>query len=107
MTEHPKYQATDAIPFNHNEIPEAISNPAIAKLYFNGFTLGITNSDVILLTKQNNNPTVVFNISLTTAKTLAKKLSELVINFETNAELEIMTTDNIELALTRMRENGK
>jgi len=88
---------------NPNEIADAQKNTEIVHLYFNGFSIGLSSADVAVLLKENNIPRVICNISLTTAKTLAKQLNALIINFEGSANREIMTTDIVDQALNKMR----
>jgi hypothetical protein len=102
-----KYVQAPTPAVNPSEIADAQNNPDIIDLYFNGFTMGISSADVVILLKQNNMPKVACNLSLTTAKTLAKQLNALIINFEVSAEREIMTSDIIDQALAKMRDDKR
>jgi len=72
-----------------------ISLPELPKTYANGFQVVMSNSDVSLLLIQNNVPVAVVNMSYTVAKTLSKKVGELIEKLETRSGQPIMTTDDI------------
>lgn len=85
-------------------IKAALENETIPKIYFNGFSNGIGNSDLVLVLLQNGKPNVVLNTSLTTAKTLSLKLNELIGLVEKNSGNQIMTTDEIDVALGNSKQ---
>jgi len=87
---------------NPNELSDASSDPTISKIYVNGFTLGLTNADLLFVGKLNNKPEVVVNMSFTLAKTLVKQLNGLILSLESSTERDIMTTDVIDSVMGKM-----
>lgn len=84
-------------------ISSAILNKEIPKFYFNGFSNGIGNSDIVIVLQLNNTPIAVLNTSYTIAKTLSKKLDEMIQNLETASGNSIMTTDDVNKYLTEAK----
>ena len=78
------------------------------KIYANGFSVGLSNADVIVILQRfGQNPVAVVNLSYTLAKTLAQRLGRLVSEFErVNAEQDILTTDRIDEAFKKDRERS-
>ena len=72
----------------------AISSP-IAKIYVNGFLLGQSFSDMTLVCQTNGTPSVLLNMSFTTAKSLAVKLNNIINTFEEKTKHTILTIDDI------------
>ena len=64
-------------------------------LYFNGFQLTLSNSDVSGLLMLNGQPTAAMNMSFTTAKTLSIALNEMINTLEKVTGREIMTNKEI------------
>jgi hypothetical protein len=75
--------------------------PAEKKMYFNGFTLAVTPSDVVIVLQQNNQPVALLNTSYVIAKTLVIKLGDLLKNFEEKTEQPILTLDQINSAVSK------
>lgn len=65
-------------------------------VYFNGFNLVVTNSDIVVVGERTGQPAVVLNLSYTMAKTLAVALNGAVSAIEERAGREIMTTGDLE-----------
>jgi hypothetical protein len=105
--EQASFQHTPRPEFDINELPKANKDPNVPKMYFNGFLTGMTNADVVMLTKLNNEPVAVLNFSLSVAKTLVRQLSQLIVRLEENSENEIMTIDVIDKALAKIRNDGQ
>lgn len=82
----------------------AIPPPPIPSVYFNGFEVNNSLSDMILLLLLNGVPVVRLNLSFTTAKTLAKYLQDTVANFEKNTKHKIMTMDDVNKRLEAKSE---
>jgi hypothetical protein len=76
----------------------AMADPSLARLYANGFTLGLTNADVYIILQMFGRPTGVVNLSYTLAKTLSMKLEKLVKDWELKTGNELATTDTIDQA---------
>jgi|GEM_PF-1704831 hypothetical protein len=82
-----------------NIIDKAINEPAIPKLYANGFVTAVGQGDLLLVFQQNGLPLVTLNLSFTLAKTLALKLGQAINNLENQTGNTIMTSDDINSAL--------
>ena len=76
----------------------AMADPSMARLYANGFTLGLTNADVYIVLQMFGRPIGVVNLSYTLAKTLSLKLQRLVKDCEEKTQQELATTDTIDRA---------
>lgn len=79
---------------------QALINTALggeaARIYANGFTLGMTNADVFVVLQQFGRPIAVVNVSYTLAKTLSQKLRDLVDDWEKKTGQTLQTTDSID-----------
>jgi len=82
---------------------EAALGGEAARIYANGFTLGMTNADVFVVLQQFGRPIAVLSLSYTLAKTLSHKLSELVSDWEGKTKKELQTTDKIDEAFRDTR----
>src|SRR5580692_3758264 len=80
--------------------PQAIQN-----LYFNGFSLQLSNSDVSALLLVDGRPVARLNMSFTTTKTLNKQLTELIGNLEKVTGHVIMVTEDVEAGLKKLVED--
>ena len=81
-------------PYQEN-IDEIVNDPDIKRIYANGFTIFVGNSDFGVILKTNNKTTHVLNISYTLAKTLHVKLHQMISRLEESTNHEIMITDII------------
>ena len=79
----------------------------IQNIYFNGFQLGLTNSDIHALLLRDGQPVVDLNMSFTTAKTLQVLLSETMKKLETVTNRDIMTTREVEAGLQKLKAVDK
>lgn len=77
-------------------INNALKDPNLPKLYFNGFLTGHSNSDMLLLLLQNGIPSSAVNMSFTTAKSLYLELGKLISQFEASTNHTIMTVNDVE-----------
>lgn len=77
------------------QMRQALEDPEIPRIHFNGFINSMGGGDVLLVLQQNEKPVAVLNASFTVAKTLAKLLGEMIENLETKTGNTIMTTDEI------------
>ena len=82
----------------------AVASGDVPVLYANGFSVGLTNADVIIVLTLNGRPAEVLNLSYTLAKTLHLKLANVVDDFEKAARRDLLTTDDVDAA---NREKGK
>lgn len=80
---------------------------AIQNIYFNGFVLGLSNSDVNALLLLDGQPTGRLSMSFTTAKTLVKLLDELVSKLESVTNHTIMTHDEVAAGLQKLSKQSE
>jgi hypothetical protein len=74
----------------------------VPQIYFNGFVNTITVGDVLTVLETNGKPVVVLNMSYTIAKTLAISLGQIISQFESGVERNMLTTHDVEKALGRI-----
>lgn len=74
----------------------------VQNVYFNGFSLGVSNSDMNALLMLNGQPICHLNMSFTTAKTLHRMIGELVETFEGATAHKVMTTEEVEEGLQKL-----
>ncbi len=74
----------------------ALESDSIPKIYCNGFTNAVGNSDVMVVLQQNGKPAGVVNMSFTIAKTLSQSLKEIIDSIEEKSNQSIMTTHEVE-----------
>jgi hypothetical protein len=75
-------------------------------IYFNGFTLGLSNADINALLLLDGQPVARLNMSFTTAKTLIELLGELMNKLELVTEQKIMTTQQVGSGLQTLASKG-
>jgi len=93
---------------NLDPVKEANESEEVIKIYANGFANFFTNSDIGVIFSRNNKPIALLNISLTLAKTLVEKLGQMILDFEKNTDIKILTTADIEEKfLKKKKENVK
>lgn len=80
-----------------SQIPTMRVPPPIA--YFNGFGVAVTNADLSLQIRLDNQPMMELKASYTVMKTLAEGLAKAIDGFEKATGKEIMTTEFVETAL--------
>lgn len=68
----------------------------IPDIYFNGFQLGLSNSDINALLLRNGKPLAHLSMSFTTAKTLLVHLTSLMGKLEQVTDHKIMTTMQVD-----------
>jgi hypothetical protein len=71
----------------------------VPEIYFNGFVISISGSDVMTGLERNGKPVVILNMSYTIAKTLAISLGQIISQFEEGVERNMLTTHDVERAL--------
>lgn len=74
----------------------AQSDPAVARIYANGFAVGLTNADAVIVLQLSGHPVAIVNLSYTLAKTLAQRLGRIVAELETAIDTTLVTTDKID-----------
>ena len=70
-------------------------------VYFNGFDLNSSLSDMGSVLLFNGKPQLLISMSFTTAKTLAKELDKLVTAFEKATAHEVMVMEDVRAAYER------
>ena len=90
-------------------LQQAVARDDVPKIYANGFGVGLTNADIIIIFQRfGPNPVAVVNLSYTLAKTLAQRLGALVSEFEAKVACqEILTTDRIDAATAAAKRSQK
>jgi hypothetical protein len=68
----------------------------IPEIYANGFSIGLSNADVVLVLVRSARPIQTVHMSYTLAKTLHLKLATLVNEFEEAVGREMLTTDDVD-----------
>lgn len=79
-------------------------DPEVAKIYSNGFTLGLSNADAYLLLKRSGQVVAMVNLSFTLAKTLHQKLGRMVAEFESRSGQALLTTEEVD-GVFKMKAN--
>ncbi len=80
-------------------VETALASQDIPHLYANGFLNALSNADITMVLERNNYPVAVLNMSYTTAKSLAHKLSQIIADFEKASNHTIMTSDVVNQTL--------
>lgn len=96
MQEEPGIQNTDQATALNQLINLALESESVPKIYCNGFTNAVGNSDVMIVLQQNGKPAGVVNMSFTIAKTLSHSLKEIIDSIESKSGQNIMTTQEVE-----------
>lgn len=96
MQDPDQSNAPNQAPALNQLINLALESDSIPKIYCNGFTNAVGNSDVMLVLQQNGKPAGVVNISFTIAKTLSQSLKEIIDSIEEKSNQTIMTTHEVE-----------
>lgn len=77
-------------------VQQALNNPETPTIYANGFVIGRTNSDVLVIFHRNGQIETSLNMSYTTTKSLAEKLTAMITDLERATGRPIMTTEFID-----------
>ena len=86
---------------------KAAASPDVPKLYANGFVTAFGNADTTIMLQQNGVPVAMLNLSFTTAKSLALKVGGLIKDIEAKTGNTIMTTENVDASLGRIKKEPK
>jgi hypothetical protein len=73
--------------------------PLVPKIYINGFSVGMSLSDIYIYTEIAGSPSAMLLMSFTTAKTLAQHLGQVVADFEEMTGQKLLSMDDIQSAL--------
>lgn len=93
------------VPIEQERITKAI-DAGVPQIYFNGFVNNITSGDVLTILERNGKPVIVLNMSYTIAKTLAVALGQIISQFESGVERNVLTTYDVERALKMQAAEG-
>lgn len=74
----------------------ALESDTVPKIYCNGFTNAVGNSDIMIVMQQNGKPSAMVNVSFSVAKTLSQSLKEIIDTLEKKSKQKIMTTHEVE-----------
>ncbi len=85
----------------YQQVAEALNNPQLPHIYFNGFVNSLGSGDLMMILQRNGQPVAVLNTSYTLAKTLAEKVHDLIASLEADTGNTIMITDDINEAVQR------
>jgi hypothetical protein len=85
------------------DVGEDAKDTTIPHYYINGFSMGLSNSDVLLTLKMNNTNIATINMSLTTCKTVAEKLTRAIEQLERLSERSFLTMNELKLALKEFK----
>ena len=96
------FPANEEVKLEH--IKKALASPDVPKYYANGFANGLGIGDIVITFSNNFSPVAVLNLSYTMAKSLSIRLAELIKSLEESTGNTIMTTDEIQKALTKGKE---
>ena len=79
-----------------NVLTKALNDPNVPKVYANGFVQGASLSDIFVLFQRGGVSTAVLNMSLTTAKALAKRLNSAIEDIESKLGHPIPTMEEMQ-----------
>jgi hypothetical protein len=82
-------------------IQEGLNLPPERKIYFNGFVVSTTITDVVIVLQNNNQPVILLNTSHMIGKTLVAKLQQTLRSFEKGSGTHIVTLDKFEKKIQR------
>ena len=72
-----------------------LPNMGVAMVYFNGFNIGLTNSEISAFLLHDGQPAVKAVMPLSTAKSLMNALSELIEKYETATSTKVFSNDEL------------
>lgn len=81
---------------------EELLTDEVPVVYANGFSIRLTNADVVLVLALSNRPIQQIHLSYTLAKTLHIKLADVVDKFETAVGKKMLTTDQVDESLSHL-----
>jgi hypothetical protein len=88
------------------QIQDALNDPDLPGIYFNGFITTIGNQgDVLIVLQRNGKPVAVLNASYTIAHTLSVKLAGAISTLQRSLGQDILTTDVIAQKVTAGGDN--
>lgn len=85
----------------------AMMNPNLPRIYANGFTLGISASEVGIILQINNTPIAIIDLAFPTAQSLVKNVAQLIEAYERATETRVKTPEELKGAMARITEEAK
>lgn len=95
MAEQQQHVVKSAASRLDEQITQVLSDDTIPEIHFNGFINALGQGDTLIILTRHGRPVARLTASYTVAKTLAKKLAEMIVGLEQNTGNVIMTTDEI------------
>ncbi len=99
MTESNGTFPDGALKVQHNDVnkiaDDALGDPDVAQLYFNGHICRLSNRDITITLLRNDKPQIVLNCSYTVTKSLMVQLRGVIDHLEKITKHEIMTSDEV------------
>ncbi len=92
---------------SETRMSNAISLPPEKRVYFNGFVVNMSASDIVIALELNNEPVILLNTSFPIAKAFVEILGETIANFEKGAEIKIPQLKTIERKLKKLNAEEK
>ncbi len=77
-------------------LTDIVESSELNNIYFNGFGIGVSKNDIIILLKRNGKEEAILNASHITAKSLARALNRAVKEYEDDTHQKILISDEIE-----------
>jgi hypothetical protein len=89
----------------HGSEPSSLQG--VQRLYINGFSVGMSLSDIYMVVETAGIPSAVILLSFTTAKTLVDTLGKVVSQFEEMTGQKLLTMEDIQKALEAKSEGER
>jgi len=77
------------------QLQAGLELPADKKFYFNGYTIAMSPSDILIVLLFNNQPVATLNTSSIIAKTLMKSIEGLITDYEKRTGQRVLTLDEV------------
>ncbi len=77
-------------------LKKAILSDDVPKFYANGFAAFRGNADMGIIFQHNSKPNLIINMSFTLAKTLSRKINQMISDFEKKTGIDILTTSDVD-----------
>lgn len=104
MADQPQGLTPEAVNQLQAIAQNALTNPAVPKLYVNGFVQGVGFGDVYLVLQTNGQSSAVVNMTYATLKTLSESLTALVGEIEKQMGEPLQTLEEVQAIMTRRSE---
>jgi len=88
-------------------ISNALKLPSEKKVYFNGFVVNMSASDILIGLEANNEPVAMLNTSLSVAKALSEMLRNIITRFEEGTDYKVPELKEMEERLSKLDAKSK